>query len=105
MGWSGASDVVVELKITIFGILDFSIFDLFRFFDLPIVQFSSKTHFLGHKFEDPSCRICSYGSYGPFWFSVKNRRDMEQRYQKKENWEKLHFQITVKINLFCGGKF
>ena len=24
MGWSGASDVVVELKITIFGILDFS---------------------------------------------------------------------------------
>ena len=27
-------------------------------------------HFLDHKLQDPSCRICSYGPYGPFWFSV-----------------------------------
>ena len=52
------------------------------FFDLPIFQFSSKTNVLDHKFEDPSCRICSYGPHGPFWFSVKNRRDMVRRYQE-----------------------
>ena len=45
-------------------------------------QFSSKAHFLGHKFEDPSCRICSYGPHGPFWFSVKHRPDMVKRYQQ-----------------------
>ena len=43
----------------------------FSFFKTFIFQFSSKTHFLNHKFQDLSCRICSYGPYGPFWFSVK----------------------------------
>ena len=33
-------------------------------------QFSSKTHIWVHKFGDPSCRICSYGPYGPFRFSL-----------------------------------
>ena len=43
----------------------------FSFFENPNFQFWSKTHFLNHKCQDPSCRICSYGPHGPFWFSVK----------------------------------
>ena len=74
-------------------------------FENPNFQFSSKTHFFNHKFQDPSCRICSYGPYGPFWFSVIFGRDMEKRYQKNQNWEKWIFEITVKMNLFCGDKF
>ena len=58
-----------------------------------------------HKFQDPSCRICSYGPHGPFWFSVKKWPDTVKRYQKNENWEKSFFEMTVKMNLFCGGKF
>ena len=68
-------------------------------------QCSSKTHFLDHKFQDPSCRICSYGPHGPFWFSVKKWPDTVKRYQKNENGEKSVFEMTVKMNLFCGGKF
>ena len=45
-------------------------------------QFSSKIHFLDHKIQDPSCRIDSYGPYGPFWFSVKKGRDMKKRHKK-----------------------
>ena len=52
------------------------------FFGNPNFQCSSKTHFLSHTFEDPSCRICSYGPHGPFWFSVKFHLDMENPYQK-----------------------
>ena len=77
----------------------------FQFFENVNFQVSSKTHFLSHKFQDPSCRKCSHGPHGPFWFSVKNRLDMEKRYQKNENGEKWLFEITVKMNLFCGGKF
>ena len=47
---------------------------IFNFWGVQHVHFSSITHFLGHKFQDPSCRICSYGPYGPFCFSVKNVR-------------------------------
>ena len=77
----------------------------FHFFEKSNFQFSSITHFLSHKFQDPSCRICSYGPHGPFWFSVKKCPDTVKRYQKNENWEKSVFEITVKMNLFCGGKF
>ena len=56
--------------------------DISFFFENLNFQCSSITHFLSHKIEDPSCRICSYGPQGPFWFSVKNRRDMVKRYQK-----------------------
>ena len=45
---------------------------IFEFLGTLIFQFSSKTRFLGQYFEDLSCRICSYGPYGPFRFSVKN---------------------------------
>ena len=55
----------------------------FHFFEIFNFQFSSITHVLSHKFQDPSCRICSYGPHGPFGFSVKNRRDIVKRYQKK----------------------
>ena len=30
---------------------------------------------------------------------------MEKRHQKKRKWEKWLFEITVKMNLFCGGTF
>ena len=56
------------------------------FFENLNFQFSSKTHFLDHNFQDPSCRICSYGPHGPFWFSVKNRPDMVKRYPKHNFW-------------------
>ena len=68
-------------------------------------QFPSKTHFLDQNFQDPSCRICSYGPQGPFWFSAKTWPDTVKRYQKNETAEKSVFEITVKMNLFCGGKF
>ena len=77
----------------------------FQFFEIFIFQFSSITHFLSHKFQDTSCRICSYGPHGPFWFSVIFGWDMEKRYQKNQNREKWIFEITVKMNWFCGGKF
>ena len=78
---------------------DFVLFEILNF------PFSSITHFLSHKFEDPSCRICSYGLYGPFGFSVKNRCDMAKRYQKHKNGEKSLFEINVKMNSFIGGIF
>ena len=68
------------------------------FFENLNFQFSSKIQFLGHEFQDPSCRICSYRPHGPFWFSVKNGRDMEKRYQKKNVGEKSFFEINVKMN-------
>ena len=68
------------------------------FFKIFKFQFSSKTHFFNHKFQDPSCRICSYGPYGPFWFSVKKGRDIEKCYQKFQNWEKSLFEIIRKMN-------
>ena len=77
----------------------------FMFFETFNFQFSSKSHFLSHEFEDPSCRICSYGPHGPFWFSVKFPLDMEKRYQKNENGEKSLFEIIVKMNQFSGGIF
>ena len=77
----------------------------FSFFWKSFFQFSSITHFLSHTFQDPSCRICSYGPQGPFWFSVKKWPGAVKRYQKNENGEKSHFEITVKMNLFCGGMF
>ena len=98
MGWSGASDFVVKLKITIFWILDFSIFDFSMFSTSLFFQFPSKPHFLSHKFGDPSCRKCSYGPHGPCWFSVKNRRDMEKRYQKHIFEETPVFEIIAKLN-------
>ena len=70
-------------------------------FGTPIFNFqlSSITHFLSHKFQDPSCRICSYGPYGPFWFSVKNRPDMEKNVTtKKSLGEKSLFEIIRKMN-------
>ena len=79
--------------------------EMFMFFEILIFQFSSITHFLSHKFQDPSCRKHSYGPYGPFWFSGKKRPDMEKRYQKNENGGKPNFEISLKMNLFCGGKF
>ena len=72
-------------------------FFIFVFENLDF-QCSSKTHFLSHKFQDPSCRICSYGPHGPFWFSVKHGRDMVKRYQKKIFWEKSIFEIITKMN-------
>ena len=30
---------------------------------------------------------------------------MEKRYPKNEKCENMLFEITVKMNLFCGGKF
>ena len=78
------------------SILDLKL--IFHFFENLNFQFSSKSHFLDHIFQDPSCRICSYGPHGPFWFSVKNRRDMVKRYQKKNFGEKSLFEIIVKMN-------
>ena len=69
------------------------------------VQCSSNTHFSSHTFQDLSCTKCSYGPHGPFWFSVKKWPDTVKRYQKNENGEKSNFEMTVKMNLFCGGKF
>ena len=78
---------------------------IFIFFENLKFQCSSKTQILSHKFQDPSCRKCSYGPHGPLWFSVKIRLDMEKRYQKNEKCEKWLFEITVKMNLLCGGRF
>ena len=47
----------------------------FLMFDIVIFsksEFSSKTWFLGRWFGEISRKSCSYGSYGPFWFSVKS---------------------------------
>ena len=77
----------------------------FQFFENLNCQFPSQTHFLNHKFEDPSCRICSYGPHGPFGFSVKFHADIEQRYQKKNFGEKSLFEITGEMNEFIGGIF
>ena len=85
------------------SILDLKL--IFHFFENLNFQFSSKTHFLDHKFEDPSCRICSYGPHGPFWFSVNNRRDMVNRYQKNNLGEQSLFEIITKMNQFIRGKF
>ena len=71
------------------SILDLKLF--FHVFENLNFQCSSKTHFLSHKFQDPSCRMCSYGPHGPFWFSVKKCRDIEKRYQTKEFWGKVTF--------------
>ena len=68
-------------------------------------QFSSITPFLGPKSSNPYCRKGSYGPYGPFWFSAKNRRDLVQRYQNGIFWEKYIFHFIRKINLFHGGNF
>ena len=57
------------------------------------------------KWPFPSCRICSYGPHGPFWFSVKNRPDTVTSYPKQYFGEKWLFEITVKMNLFSGGMF
>ena len=57
----------------------------FHFFEKSNFQFSSITHFFNHKIQDPSCRICSYGPHGPFWFSVKKWPDTVKRYQKTKN--------------------
>ena len=85
-----------SLKMILFLLLPLS--DFFHCFEIFNFQFSSITHFLSHNIEDPSCRICSYGPHGPFWFSVKNRRDMVKRYQKKKNGEKSLFEIIAKMN-------
>ena len=63
----------------------------FQFFEIFNFQFSSITHFLSHKFEDPSCRICSYGPYGPFWFSVKKWFWYVNFHQVSTFWEKVTF--------------
>ena len=72
--------------------------DFFNFATSLFVQFSSITHFLSHKIQDPSSRRCSYGPHGPFLFSVKNGRDMEKRYQKNTNGKKTLFEIIRKMN-------
>ena len=58
------------------------------FLKSQFVSFSSITHLLSHTFEDPSCRICSYGPCEPFRFSVKFSFDMEMFYQKYDVGEK-----------------
>ena len=78
---------------------------IFRFFENLNFQFSSTSHFLSHEFEDPSCRICSYGPRGPFWFSVNFHLDMDKYYQRNENGEKSCFEIIVNMKLFSGGLF
>ena len=55
---------------------------IFHFFKTFNFQFSSKNHFLSHKVQDPSCRICSYGPHEAFGFSVKFNFDMGNPYQK-----------------------
>ena len=62
----------------------------FQFFEIFNFQFSSITHFFNHKFQDPSCRICSYGPYGPFWFSVK-KNGIWKNVTKKTKMVKFHF--------------
>ena len=71
---------------------------VFHFFENPNFQCSSITHFLSHKFQDPSCRICSYGPHGPFWFSVNKCPDTVKRYQKKIFGEKTLVEIIAKMN-------
>ena len=58
--------------------------DIFQFFGTLNFQFSSKTQFLGQYFEDLSCRICSYGPYGTFAFSVKN--DLTSKFPSSFNF-------------------
>ena len=70
----------------------------FHFSGKSNFQFSSITNFLGHEIQDPTCRICSYGPHGPFWFSVKKWPDTVKRYQKNENGEKSVFEIIAKMN-------
>ena len=69
------------------------------------IKCSSITPFLDHKNSIPYCRTCSYGPYGPFWFSAKNRRDLVKRYQNLNFWEKSIFHFIRKMNLFYGGNF
>ena len=78
------------------SILDLKL--IFMFFENQNFQLLPKTHVLGHEFQGPPCRICSYERHGPFWFSVTNGRDMVKRYQKKNCWEKSLFEIIVKMN-------
>ena len=75
---------------------------IFQFFEIFNFQFSSITHFLSHRFHDPSCRICSYGPHGPFWCSAKHHLDIEQL-GKKNIWETTLFEVPVKMNLLSGG--
>ena len=42
------------------------------------------TPFFHPKFLFPYCRKGSYGPYGPFWCSAKNRRDLVARYQNDD---------------------
>ena len=60
-------------------------------FENVIVYFSSKFQFWSHKPLNPSCTKCSYGPYGPFWFSVNKCNYMEKRYQKTGFREKPTF--------------
>ena len=62
---------------------------------------SSKTHFLSHTIEHPSCTICLYGPCGPFWFSVL----FWLWSVNFHHFVILLFQVDAKTNLFCGGKF
>ena len=68
---------------------------IFQIFGTLIFQFSSKTQFWGQYFEDLSCRICSYGLYGPFRFSVKKWFDPQISINFPLFWKKSLFEITV----------
>ena len=81
------------------SILNFQLLNPLKFY------FSSITPFFLPKFSNPYCRKGSYGPYGPFWFSAKNRRDLVKRYQNEKFWEKSNFHFIRKMNLFYGGKF
>ena len=60
--------------------------------------------YVSHKTSIPSCTKCSNGPYGPFWFSLKNRHDMETRYQKNGFGETWIFEISVKKGKFIGDR-
>ena len=77
----------------------------FQLFETLIFQFSSKTRFLSQYVEDLSCRICSYGPYGPFRFSVKN--DLTDKFQSSFHFyrKKHFFEITVRMEFFSKSNF
>ena len=56
-------------------------------------QLSSITPLFHPKISNPYCRKGSYGPYGPFWFSAKNRRDLVKRYQNENFGGKVIFAV------------
>ena len=78
------------------------------FFNCPkssIISFRPKLTFWVTNFKIHPVEYVHMDHTDHFDSQQKNRLDMEKRYQKNENGEQWLFEITVNMNLFCGGKF